>query len=448
MPFALLALLLLICCPSVVAQASGGPTPERLISERTTPVVVVVRDVGPSVVNVYQELVQEVERPYPYNLLYGPQRSTYSSLGSGFVIDRDGYILTNAHVIQGGDKGIKISLSDGTTYPAERVAVDPDSDVALLHIVPDADHPLQPAPIGTSSDLMVGETVIAIGNPLGKENSVATGIVSSLFRDVRVPLSARGARGQLSPAFKDFIQIDAPINPGNSGGPLLNIHGEVIGINFAIASDAQGIGFAIPIDRVRRSLIGNLLNPRLNRTVVTGLEVAGDRTGKHVTLTQVTPDGPAAKAGLQVGDELVDVLAQPITWEFDFSKALLETRPGDRIPVTVQRGEHTIRASIELARDNSPLLTIWRMLGLAVVDHPKFKGVLVERVDPAGPGAQIGIQAGDLIDGLGDQLADSALDLYSAIAEQAPGTLVTIHVWRANVASAGQLRLAPATDTR
>jgi len=443
MSVVLLALWLLITCPAALAQASEGPSAERI-----TPIVRVVRDVGPSVVNVYQEVVQEVELRYPYNLLYGPQRSTYSSLGSGFLIDSEGYILTNAHVIQGGDKGIKVSLSDGRDYPATLVATDTDSDVALLQITPDDDHPLQPAVIGTSSDLMVGETVIAIGNPLGNVNSVATGIVSSLFRDVRVPTPTPGTRNHLSPAFKDFIQIDAPINPGNSGGPLLNVRGEVIGINFAIASEAQGIGFAIPIDRVRKSLMGNLLNPRLNRTVVTGLEIAGDLTGKHVTLTQVTPDGPAAKAGLQVGDELIDVLAQPIRWEFDFSKALRATQPGDLIPVTVQRGDRTIRAELVLARDDSPLLTLWRMLGLAVVDHPKFKGVLVERVDPSGPGAQIGIQAGDLIDGIGDQLADSALDLYAAVRDQPAGTLVTVHVWRGRVASAGQLRLAPAATDR
>ncbi|HTE05429.1 MAG TPA: trypsin-like peptidase domain-containing protein [Planctomycetota bacterium] len=451
----LLPLLLLLAVPAAPAQATPAQatpvkaTPaqaaEVLVPERVTPIVRVVHDVGPAVVNVYQEVVKEVELQYPLNVLYGPQRSRYSSLGSGFIIDSDGYILTNAHVIQTDtSEGIKVSLSDGTTFPAELVATDPDNDVALLHVTPDPDHPLQAAPIGTSSDIMVGETVIAIGNPLGKENSVSTGIVSSLFRDVRVPSAVPHGRPHLSPAFKDFIQIDAPINPGNSGGPLMNALGEVIGINFAIASDAQGIGFAIPIDRVRKSLMGNLINPRLKPEVVTGFEIAGDHTGKHVTVTQVAPEGPAARAGLEAGDQLLEVLAHPIRWEFDYSKALLATHPGDRVPVTVRRGDRTIRAEIELGKDQSPLAYVWRSMGLSVVDHPKFKGVRVERVDPTGPGAQIGIQAGDLIDGIGDEPLDSTLDLFAAVRNAPAGSRVVVHVWRGNIASAGQLRLAPA----
>jgi serine protease Do len=441
MPAALLSLLLLLLLnPVVPAQTPDGPA-----AERVTPVVRVVHDIGPAVVNVYQEVVKEVELGWPMNQLYGPQRSRNLSLGSGFIIDTDGYILTNAHVIQTeSGEGIKVSLFDGTTFPAELVATDPDNDVALLHITPDGDHPLKAVPIGTSSDIMVGETVIAIGNPLGKENSVSTGIVSSLFRDVRVPSSSPNGRNHLSPAFKDFIQIDAPINPGNSGGPLMNVLGEVIGINFAIAADAQGIGFAIPIDRVRKSLMGNLINPRLKPEVVTGLEIAGDHTGKHVAVTQVTPDGPAAHAGLQAGDQLVEVLAQPIRWEFDYSKALLATHPGDHVPVTVRRGDRTIRTEIELGKDQSPLAYIWRSMGLSVVDHPKYKGVRVERVDPTGPGAQIGIQAGDLIDGIDDQALDSTLDLFSAVRNVPAGSRIIVHVWRGNVASAGQLRLASA----
>jgi S1-C subfamily serine protease len=242
----------LLCCVVAcwlaalpVRAAQSAPADD---DARVTPIVRVVRDVGPAVVNVYQEVVQQVEVPFPWNQLRGPQRSNRSSLGSGFLIDPEGYILTNAHVIGLGSEGIRVSLSDQESYPATLISLDSENDVALLRIKPRADHPLVAVRLGTSSDLMVGETIIAIGNPLRNENSVSTGIVSSLFRDVRLA----GSQAPDQPAFKDFIQIDAPINKGNSGGPLLNVHGEVIGINFAVANEAQGIGFAIPIRATNR----------------------------------------------------------------------------------------------------------------------------------------------------------------------------------------------------
>jgi serine protease Do len=428
----LLAALALVALALPAAAQTAPPAAERM-----TPIVRVARDVGPAVVNVYQEVVSEVELPPPFDRMFAPRRD--SSLGSGFIIDADGYILTNAHVLQASEQGILVRLGDGTTYPAQRVSVDTESDVALLKIKPDPDKPLTVATLGTSSDLMVGETVVAIGNPLGNENSVSSGIVSSVFRDLRLPTSSRR---HAAPAFKDYIQIDAPINPGNSGGPLLNVLGEVIGINFLIASDAEGIGFAIPIDRVRKSLMTNLLNPQLQREIVTGLEIAGDHSGRHVALAHVAPDGPADRAGLRAGDELVEVSGRPIRREFDFNKALLSTRPGDKVPVVVRRDGSTVRAEIELgASEESPVLCIWRTLGLAVVDHPRYKGVRVERVDPGGPGAVLGIQAGDLVDGIGDRPIDSSIDLYGAVRGLPAGTRVTVHVWRGGMASVGELRL-------
>ncbi|MHC4846749.1 MAG: PDZ domain-containing protein, partial [Planctomycetota bacterium] len=290
-----------------------------------------------------------------------------------------------------------------------------------------------------SSDLMVGESVIAFGNPLGNENSVSTGVISSMFRDVRLPNPSSAA--QVSPSYEDFIQTDAPINPGNSGGPLINVLGEVVGINVAVATGAEGIGFAIPIDRVRRSLMQVLANPLLHREVVTGLEIQGDLTGHNVRVARVTPGGPAESAGLQQGDRLVAVRDESIDWEFDYNKALLDTRPGDVIPVVVKRGSRTIRTELELQRDESPLLYIWRRLGLTVVDHPRFKGVRVERVDPAGAGAVLGIQVGDLIDGINKIDIDSSVDLYNVLRRHEPGTRVVVHVWRGSTPSSGTLIL-------
>jgi serine protease Do len=430
----------LSCCTLLWLLAGGPASPPAAATQqapaagdaRVTPVVRVVRDVGPAVVNVFQD-VPEVELPSPYDRILG--RTKRSSLGSGVLIDPEGYVLTNAHVIPLGSEGIRVSLAGGEQYPAKLVSVDNENDVALLRIRPREGHDLVAARLGTSSDLMVGETIIAIGNPLGRENSVSTGIVSSLYRDVRV------GRQQVAeqPAFKDFIQIDAPINRGNSGGPLLNVHGEVIGINFAMVNEAQGIGFAIPIDRVRRSLTENLLNPRLRREVVTGFEVQGGATGRDVVLADLAPDGPAAQAGLREGDRLVSLHGTPIAWEFDYSKALLGSRPGDRIPVVVRRGDETIRTELVLARDESPFLCIWRRLGLEVVDDARYKGVRVQSVDAIGPGAALGLAEGDLIDGIGDGYVDDAVDVYRALVALAPGTTVRVHVWRQDVAAWGRL---------
>jgi serine protease Do len=293
--------------------------------------------------------------------------------------------------------------------------------------------------LGTSADVMVGETIIAIGNPLGNENSVSSGIVSSVLREVRVP-GPRGADTG-SPVFKDSIQFDAPINPGNSGGPLLNMLGEVVGITFAIANEAQGISFAIPIDRVRETLTQNLLNPRMQREVVTGFEVLGDPVAREVTLADVQPDGPAQRAGLQPGDRLLAIAGKPVEWEFDYNKALLASRPGDEVDVVVERDGRTVRTSVVLGRDDSPLLVIWRRMGLSVVDHPQYKGVRVERVDPSGAAAALGLQVGDLIDGLGEREIDSLSQLFALIRDLPPGTPVVVHVWRGRGASYGTLRL-------
>src|SRR5262249_28045834 len=228
---------------------------------------------------------------------------------------------------------------------------------------------------------------------------------------------------------------------GNSGGPLINMLGEVIGINFAIESQAEGIGFAIPIDRVRHTLVENLLNPRLKREVVTGLEVQADPTGCGVTVADVEPDGPAAHAGLRDGDRVLSVGGKPVNWEFDFNKALLGSRPGDRVDLVVEREGHRVDAALQLGRDDSPPQTIWRRMGVGVVDHPVYKGVRIERIDPKGPASSLHLQTGALIDGLDDREVDSVADLERLTRERAPGESVVVHVWRGNGSAYGTLRL-------
>jgi serine protease Do len=425
----LLALLLL--APALPAQL----TPAQL--ERDTPIARVVRDIGPAVVNVYQ-LGPEVELPRWQRQFFGQMTTRQSSLGSGFLIDPDGYILTNAHVLELGTQGIFVRLPDKSEFPAEVVNIDPDNDVALLKITPPPGMRLPAVRLGTSSDLMVGETIIAIGNPLGNENSVSSGIVSAVFREVPVP-TLHGGQG--APVLKETVQVDAAINPGNSGGPLLNVLGEVVGINFMVAEQAENIGFAIPIDRVRDSLVQTLMNPTLKSGVSAGLQMQGDPQTRAVTLAAVEPDGSAARAGLRNGDRLVSIAGKPVQWEFDVNKALVAANPGDRVDVVVERDGREVRTALELERDESPMQVIWRRMGLSVVDHPRFKGVRVERVDPVGPAAPLGLQTGDLVDGLGEREVDSAADLYALLQSLPSGEKVVVHVWRGRAASYGQLQL-------
>lgn len=418
--------LLTVAGAGASAQQPADYTPAQW--PRVTPMVEVVRSVGPAVVNIYQELVSEQTLPFPLNR-FGASRQRSTSLGSGVIIDPEGFILTNAHVIQpGGD--IQVQLADGTSEVARLVNLDSANDVALLKIR--AERPLPTAHLGTSSDIMVGETVIAIGNPLGNSNSVTSGIVSSVFRDVRLPDST-GER------FRDFIQLDAPINPGNSGGPLLNVQGEVIGINAAIAREAEGIGFAIPIDRVRRSLVDTLLNPQLHKNVVTGLELASDERGRDVSLARVHSGSPAEQSGLRAGDRLVSVGSTQVDWVFDVAKAFYRAEPGDEVEVRVRRGGELITAQMRLDEQPSALQYISDALGLRVVDHPSYFGVLVESVEPSGPAARLPLRRGDLIDGLAGRAVDSVQDLYLALRRHSGGQRVDLNLFRGRQALRGPI---------
>src|SRR5690349_19277541 len=225
--------------------AATNAIPPTVSASRRTPIVVVAHNVLPSVVNIQTAATirQRNVDPFldPFGFFGGGERAyTSQSLGSGFVWSSDGIIVTNNHVVEGASR-ITVNVNGGQQIPAKLIGVDPDSDLAVLRV--DAKG-LAAAPIGTSSDLMIGESVVAVGNPFGLSGSVTTGVVSALGRSVPSQDQSR--------TFTDFIQTDASINPGNSGGPLLNIEGKVIGINVAIYAQAQGIGFAIPVDRARK----------------------------------------------------------------------------------------------------------------------------------------------------------------------------------------------------
>ena len=284
---------------SIAVTVLASPLPSR-----RNEVVEVVEKVAPSVVNIAAEQIVR-RRPSMFDeFFFGDQRQRRErsqSLGSGVIIDPKGIILTNDHVISGASKIIATTKS-GVELECEVVGSDADNDLAVLRTRKSV-APLPAIRLGTSSDLMIGETVVAIGNPFGLSNTVTAGVLSALGRSVRGNENQR--------LYTDFIQIDAPINPGNSGGPVVNIQGDLIGIATAIIGGAQGIGFAIPIDRARR-IKDDLLAFGEVRAVWVGLRgrtlTSGNGDGakpRGFRVRSLTPDSPAARAGIHTGDLVV-----------------------------------------------------------------------------------------------------------------------------------------------
>ncbi len=430
----------LLLAPTSLAQApdniDGRPVDRRAL--RATPITRIVADAKPAVVNIYTTVPIPARDKLPRHPLFRLQRRDESNtvLGSGCIIDPDGYVLTNAHVIQVQAPEIIVRLGGGDEFRAELIDLDADHDIALLKI--DAQRPLPTVPLGRSHDIMVGETVIAIGNPLGNETSVSVGIVSSLHRDVRLP-SSSNPDGR-TPAFNDFIQLDAPINPGGSGGPLLNILGEVIGLTAAIAQNSEGLAFAIPVDRVRGVLSNRIMTPR-RFGIEDGMNLAVGDPGSAPIVGAITPGGPADLAGLEIDDELLAVDGVGITWEFEYNKLLCASRPGDLVTLQVLRGGEERSVRVALQEIESADQTIWRTLGIKVVDHPQFYGVWVVQVDPVGPSARLPIQREDVLDTVGERSVDSVEQLANVLRGLPPDDPVTLRGFRGSRGFAGTVRL-------
>ena len=306
---------------------------------RETPVVLAVRKALPSVVSIGTEQVARVRDPYLtrleefFSLFQKPTKTVkqYTSLGSGVLLCPTGLVLTNWHVIRvtfGGK--ILVHLNDGRNLPATLVGYDEVCDLCLIQLEEPVGDALAPISLAKGDDLMLGETVIALGTPFGLENSVSTGVLSALNRNIR-----SGAEED----FDDILQTDAAINPGNSGGPLLNLDGDLIGINQAIRSDAQGIGFAIPVRRIEAFLSRwmqpeNFTDAEPNFAVV---ESAADGEGARVT---PLPGSAAEKAGLKEGDVIVRLNGREVRNSLDFLRIYRLAKPNQRITCQ-RRGEET-----------------------------------------------------------------------------------------------------------
>jgi S1-C subfamily serine protease len=322
-------------------QDAGGPPAD---SPRRTTIVEAAEAVTPSMVSVRVVRRQSSRGRGYFDMFFERDRLT-PGLGSGFVIDREGHVLTNHHVVEGARR-IQVADASGRVYDAELVGGDELTDVALLKIEPGH---VPPAPLGTSDDLMVGEPALALGNPFGfhlanAEPTVTSGVISGVGREIRSP----GQRGVL---YADMIQTDASINPGNSGGALVNAEGDVVGVNASILSESGGsvgVGFAIPVDRALR-IADELRRFGRVRQPWVGVDVASARSDTLLSRTvvrRVAPGSPAEAAGLREGDLLLAAGGTRIDGPMDWEIALLDAGVGSEVRVRFRRDEEARTTSV------------------------------------------------------------------------------------------------------
>jgi len=376
------------------------------LAPRRTPVVIAVEKVSPAVVNISTEKIIVRRHPFfderspffdpffeEFFRGFGQYQVPAQSLGSGVIIHPSGYIITNDHVVRKASK-IHITLADKSEFEASLISSDPGNDIAILKI--DSPKPLSFLEIGTSSDLMIGETVIAVGNPFGLEHWVTVGVLSAKGRSIAV---------QNRIIYKDLLGTSALINPGNSGGPLLNINGGFIGINTAIKAGAQGISFAIPADRVKNTIL-NLLNFRSVNRIYLGIRPKDAAQG--LIISEVKRKSPA-EGKLLPGDIIFSIDGAEITGVLDFAVALVDKRAGDELRIDGQREGKKFSITVTLAPPPvPPVVKLARdKLGMIVQELSREmrkrlgieekEGVLVSEVDKGSPADEAGLKSGDVI---------------------------------------------------
>ena len=375
----------------------------RGIYGRETPVVLAIRRCSNAVVNIHG---QKTVRPTAAAMAGAEAARQVNGMGTGVVIDPRGYVITNYHVVEDVEE-VRITLADGTGTTAEVIATDIRSDLALLKVK--VDRPLEVIPRGTSSDLMVGEPVIAIGNAFGYVHTATEGIISALHRDVPVNDTQE---------YRDLIQTSAGINPGNSGGPLLNIDGQIIGVNVAVRVGAQQIAFAIPIDQAI-DIVNEMISTHNEERLGLGITAeGGPRVGDGVKIAQVAAGSSAARDGFRAGDRVVQIGDATTHDRLAFGLALIEAQPGQPLPIVVERDGQPIElaATIEPPAFNSEdaQSLAWSAIGVRLQPVPRTAmqrintkarqnyrgGLYVTEVRKGSPAETYGLRVGDVLIGL------------------------------------------------
>ena len=427
-----LSLSLLIGCKAKQVQSVNPSIKEErpalnsgILSQFEQELTNIVETVSPSVVTIFAtQEVAGIEAPFPFPFQIPPQERR--SLGSGVIIDyKKGkfYILTNSHVVQNA-RAIRVRFDRHTEKRARIVGTDPKTDVAVIEVDDkDIQNPeSRVAKLGDSDKLKVGQLAIAIGNPYGLERTVTVGVISALRRAIGIT------------QYESFIQTDAAINPGNSGGPLVNIKGEVIGINTAILAEGQGLGFAIPINlakwvadqliakgKVTRGWLGIVIQDITPEMA----ESLGVKEG--VIIAQIMPGSPADKGGLKVGDVVVEVDGQKVSEVRELQFKIMRTEPGKEIDLKVIREGKEVSLKIKVGempedRQIGELEEGQADLGLALRElTPEeerrlgVKGVLVVRVAPNSLAMQSGIVSGDVILQVGNKPVSNVREFQQSI---------------------------------
>jgi len=458
--------------PQTAPPAAPAPEPQRLLRALEDAFVSVADRATPSVVNVSVKVKREArpesgegpEMEERFREFFGPElyerffrrrapRDEGRAAGSGVVVDPRGFIVTNNHVVENATE-IEVRLSDDRKFKATLVGRDGRTDLAVLKIENPAG-PLPVADLGDSDRLRVGQWAIAIGNPFGLDRTVTVGIISATGR-THVGVAT----------YEAFIQTDASINPGNSGGPLLNLDGRVVGINTAIVSSGQGIGFAIPIN-MAREIVTQLIS---RGKVVRGwLGVAiqdlspelaaslGVKEDAGALVADVMKDGPAASAGLRPGDVILEFGGSAIKDVPDLQKRVAAVEPGRAAPVTVMREKKTVTLSVKIGEqptdDGMEAEAGDEILGLTVEPlTPEMarehrlsarSGLLVTEVAPGSAGAAAGIQPGDAILEVNRRPVGDAVAFRQVIAGLKPGESVPVYLQRGGGANEYVVLTAP-----
>lgn len=462
--YAVLVSLLLGCDLNVSRGSKAQPAGKaELFAGKEGPFRKIAQDVLPSVVNISAEKVVEQRRTFEFDYPFKEHfkdfekffrdvppsfRGRQNSLGSGVVISEDGYILTNNHMIKGAEK-IVVTFYDKSAYKGDDVEIvgkDARTDLAVLKV--HADKRLQPVRLGDSDEIEIGDWAIAIGNPLGFNGSVTVGVISAKGRS--------GITLPEGPTQQDFIQTDASINPGNSGGPLLNIQGEVIGINTAIATRSgfgQGIGFAIPINLARSvytqlvekgKVVRGWLGIYIRELTGDLIEAIGVKEG--VLVNEVLEGSPAEASGIEPGDVIVEFDGMKTESIPELQRVVAETSPGKKVKVVVVRDGKKKELSVEIEEMPEDIAAVgveeepeekgWLGLKVASVDSEEARklgveseeGVLVTDIEFGSPGEEAGIRPGDVVLKI-DKKKVKDLSSYEKIRDELKDTKNPILFW-------------------